>query len=132
MPRNISDPFIRIVHRVGEGALDLFRKNENAFDVLDHDGLLTEFYSGEASQALSYHYYQQMLEQIVHRHPGMDVLEVGMYNESLSSTTKIDNYTRSGHSWGDTIIHEPRSALLQQLHFHGYFPQFLRVRRQRV
>ncbi|KIW95724.1 uncharacterized protein Z519_04309 [Cladophialophora bantiana CBS 173.52] len=75
--KNICQPFIRLIQRVGEGALQTFRNNENAFDLLDHDGLLTEFYSGEVSYGQSYYYYQRMLEQITHRYPNMDVLEVG-------------------------------------------------------
>ncbi|EXJ69156.1 uncharacterized protein A1O5_08091 [Cladophialophora psammophila CBS 110553] len=75
--KNISQPFIRLIQRVGEGALQTFRNNENAFDLLDHDGLLTEFYSGEVSYGQSYYYHQRMLEQITHRYPNIDVLEVG-------------------------------------------------------
>ncbi|KAH8896398.1 putative polyketide synthase [Thozetella sp. PMI_491] len=74
---NISQPFIRLIQRVGEGALDIFRNNENAFDLLDHDGLITEFYSGEVSYGQSYYYYQRILEQLTHRYPNMNVLEVG-------------------------------------------------------
>ncbi|OAP54232.1 hypothetical protein AYL99_11333 [Fonsecaea erecta] len=74
---NISQPFVRLIQRVGEGALETFRNDENAFDLLDHDGLLTEFYSGEVSYGQSYYYYQRILEQITHRYPNLDVLEVG-------------------------------------------------------
>ncbi|KIW31320.1 uncharacterized protein PV07_02977 [Cladophialophora immunda] len=74
---NISQPFVRLIQRVGEAALDTFRNDENAFDLLDHDGLLTEFYSGEISYGQSYYYYQRILEQINHRYPNLDVLEVG-------------------------------------------------------
>ncbi|OAG36753.1 hypothetical protein AYO21_09026 [Fonsecaea monophora] len=74
---NISQPFVRLIQRVGEAALDTFRNDENAFDLLDHDGLLTEFYSGEVSYGQSYYYYQRILEQLNHRYPNLDVLEIG-------------------------------------------------------
>ena len=105
--RNISQPFVRLIQRVGEGALHTFRNNENAFNLLDHDGLITEFYSGEVSYGQSYYYYQRLLEQINHRYPNMDVLEVGTYNTSPPSATTIDNYNRSGHRRSDTIIFGP-------------------------
>ena len=59
--------------------MQTLRNNENAFDLLDNDGLLTEFYSGEISYGQSYHYYKQIIEQVNHRYPNMDVLEVGAY-----------------------------------------------------
>jgi hypothetical protein len=105
--RNISQPFVRLIQRVGEGALHAFRDNENAFDLLDHDGLLTEFYSGEVSYGQSYYYYQRLLEKITHRYPNMDVLEVGTYSTSSPSTAATDNHNRCGHRRSDTIILEP-------------------------
>lgn len=74
---NRSHPFVRLIQRVGEGALETLRGNRNAFDLMDHDGLLTEFYGGTVSYGHSYSYYQMLLEQINHRHQNLDVLEVG-------------------------------------------------------
>lgn len=58
--------------------METLRENKNAFDLMDHDGLLTEFYGGTVSYGHSYNYYQTMLEQINHRYQNMDVLEIGM------------------------------------------------------
>lgn len=74
---NHEHPFVRLVQRVGEGALETLRNNTNAFDLMDHDGLLTEFYGGTVSYGHSYNYYQTMLEQINHRYQNLDVLEIG-------------------------------------------------------
>ncbi|KAI1374307.1 putative polyketide synthase [Hypoxylon crocopeplum] len=75
--QNVSHPFVRLIQRVGEGALDTARNNKNPFDLMDHDGLLTEFYGGTVSYGHSYNYYQRILEQITHRFQNLDVLEVG-------------------------------------------------------
>ncbi|RAH47735.1 putative polyketide synthase [Aspergillus brunneoviolaceus CBS 621.78] len=74
---NVAHPFVRLIQRVGEGALETLRNNENAFDLMDHDGLLTEFYGGTVSYGHSYHYYQRLLAQINHRYQNLDVLEIG-------------------------------------------------------
>lgn len=74
---------MRLIQRVGEGALETLRANKNAFDLMDHDGLLTEFYGGTVSYGHSYNYYQMMLEQINHRYQNIDVLEIGMSTQSL-------------------------------------------------
>ncbi|XP_044718107.1 polyketide synthase dehydratase domain-containing protein [Hirsutella rhossiliensis] len=75
--QNASHPFVRLIQRVGEGAVETLRENKNAFDLMDHDGLLTEFYGGTVSYGHSYNYYQTMLEQINHRYQNLDVLEIG-------------------------------------------------------
>jgi hypothetical protein len=78
--RNKAHPFVRLIQRVGEGVIDTFRNNDNPFDLMDHDGLLTEFYGGTVSYGHSYSYYQRLLEQINHRYKNLDVLEIGKYN----------------------------------------------------
>ncbi|KAJ4181992.1 hypothetical protein NW755_010680 [Fusarium falciforme] len=75
--QNVSHPFVRLIQRVGEGALDTLRNNRNAFDLMDHDGLLTEFYGSTVSYGHSYSYYQRLLKQINHRYQNLDVLEIG-------------------------------------------------------
>ncbi|POS76977.1 polyketide synthase [Diaporthe helianthi] len=75
--KNVSHPFVRLIQRVGEGAVETLRESKNAFDLMDHDGLLTEFYGGTVSYGHSYNYYQTMLEQINHRYQNLDVLEIG-------------------------------------------------------
>lgn len=68
---------MRLTQRVGEGAVETLRANRNPFDLMDHDGLLSEFYGGTVSYGHSYNYYQTMLEQINHRFQNLDVLEIG-------------------------------------------------------
>ncbi|OBT71831.1 Hybrid PKS-NRPS [Pseudogymnoascus sp. 05NY08] len=70
-------PFIRLIQRVGENMLDVIRDNRNPFDLMDHDGLLTEFYGSTISYGHSYHYFQKLCAQINHRYQNMDVLEIG-------------------------------------------------------
>lgn len=74
---NLSSPLMRLIQRVGEAAVETLRNDQNAFDLLDHDGLLTELYGGETSYGQSYYYYKQMLGQVSHRFPNMDILEIG-------------------------------------------------------
>ena len=82
----MSHPFVRLIQRVGEGALDALRNNKNAFDLMDHDGLLTEFYGGTVSYGHSYNYFQRLLAQINHRYQNLDVLEIGKFTGSNRST----------------------------------------------
>ncbi|OQE31496.1 hypothetical protein PENSTE_c001G10122 [Penicillium steckii] len=70
-------PFIRLIQRVGENMIDVIRDNRNPFDLMDHDGLLTEFYGSTISYGHSYHYFQKLCAQINHRYQNMDVLEIG-------------------------------------------------------
>lgn len=70
-------PFVRLIQRVGEGALSTLQNNENAFKLMDHDGLLTEFYGGTMSYGYAYRYFQKLVEQIKHRYQNLDVLEIG-------------------------------------------------------
>ena len=93
--RNKSHPFVRLIQRVGEGVIDTFRNSENPFDLMDHDGLLTEFYGGIVSYGHSYSYYQRLLEQINHRYKNLDVLEIGKYkspSRSLASKSVLLAY----------------------------------------
>lgn len=118
---------MRLIQRVGEGVLDTFRNSANPFDLMDHDGLLTEFYGGTVSYGHSYSYYQRMLEQINHRYKNLDVLEIGKHksprlnlaskpltlalppNEpsAISSTFFISNTRcRSRDGWSNQILLE--------------------------
>ena len=82
----MSHLFVRLIQGVGEGVLDTLRNNKNAFDLMDHDGLLTEFYGGTMSYGHSYNYYPIFLEQINHRYQNLDVLEIGKFTVSNRST----------------------------------------------
>ncbi|KAI9163910.1 putative polyketide synthase [Paramyrothecium foliicola] len=75
--QNSFHPFMRLIQRVGESGMDTFRNGKSAFDLMDHDGLLTEFYGSTLSYGHSYKYFRRILEQFNHRYQNLDVLEIG-------------------------------------------------------
>lgn len=74
---NSYHPHVRLVQRVGENLLSAVRENRNPFDLMDHDGLLTEFYTNILSFGPALHYAQDLVSQIAHRFQSMDILEIG-------------------------------------------------------
>ncbi|KAF1848288.1 putative polyketide synthase [Cucurbitaria berberidis CBS 394.84] len=70
-------PHIRLLQRVGENILEIVRDGGNPFDMMDHDGLLTEFYGSPKSYGNAYKYFQKLIHQISHRHQNMNILEIG-------------------------------------------------------
>jgi hybrid polyketide synthase/nonribosomal peptide synthetase ACE1 len=44
---------------------------------MDHDGLLTEFYSNTLSFGPALQYAQELVGQIAHRFQSLDILEIG-------------------------------------------------------
>jgi hybrid polyketide synthase/nonribosomal peptide synthetase ACE1 len=62
---------------VGENILSALREDKNAFEIMDHDGLLTEFYKETDSYGVAYRYFEQLVKQIGHRYQNMDILEIG-------------------------------------------------------
>lgn len=90
--RHAYHPHVRLIQRVGEHLDDIFAEKRNAFDVMDHDGLLTEFYGDVLGFGPAYNYFQQHVAQISHRYPNMDVLEIGKPREYISSPCKLTKW----------------------------------------
>lgn len=57
----------------------VFLRGHNPFELMDYDGLLTEFYANTMSFGPALHYAQELVNQIAHRFQNMDILEIGMY-----------------------------------------------------
>ncbi|GAB1197712.1 hypothetical protein APSETT444_007015 [Aspergillus pseudonomiae] len=74
---NSYHPHVRLVQRIGQNLLSTVRSNGNPFDLMDHDGLLTEFYTNTLSFGPALHYAQELVAQIAHRYQSMDILEIG-------------------------------------------------------
>ncbi|KPA36513.1 polyketide synthase, partial [Fusarium langsethiae] len=71
-------PHVRLIHRIGQNLDEIMiHGTRNAFQLMDHDGLLTEFYTNTRSFGPSLYYFQHLSSQIAHRHQNMDILEVG-------------------------------------------------------
>ena len=75
--RNVSNPHVHLIQRVGEGLLEVFYEDRNPFELMDHDGLLTEFYSCSTGFGPAYSYMQHCIAPIIHRYQNMDILEIG-------------------------------------------------------
>lgn len=76
---------MRLIQRVGENLQEVFQENRNAFDLMDHDGLLTEFYGSDSGFGPAYYYLQHCIAPLTHRYQNMDILEIG----TLPTLTKF-------------------------------------------
>ena len=75
--RFIQHAHVRLIQRVGEGLVDVFKDSRNEFELMDHDGLLTEFYGSHSGFGPAYHYMRDAIAPITHRYQKMDLLEIG-------------------------------------------------------
>lgn len=82
---NAYHPHVRLVQRVGENLHALLSGSKNSFELMDHDGLLAEFYANKLSFGPAVNYARELVSQIAHRFPSMDILEIG---ESLKAITR--------------------------------------------
>ncbi|KAI8165607.1 beta-ketoacyl synthase domain-containing protein [Colletotrichum sp. SAR 10_70] len=74
---NSYHPRVRFVQRVGENLFSVTCQGQSPFDLMDHDGWLTEFYTNKLSFAPALHYARDLVGQIAHRFQSMDVIEIG-------------------------------------------------------
>lgn len=72
-----NSPDSRLIRRVGENLLRIIRSNENPFSLMDHDGLLTEYYRVALGFGPLQVACQDIVSQITHRYQNMDILEIG-------------------------------------------------------
>ncbi|KAL0941432.1 beta-ketoacyl synthase domain-containing protein [Colletotrichum truncatum] len=71
-------PHVRLIYRIGQNLEDIIiHGTRNPFQLMDHDGLLTEFYANPRSFGPSLSYFQDLSSQIAHRYQNMDILEIG-------------------------------------------------------
>ncbi len=75
--RHVLNAHVRLIQRVGENLLEVFQENRNAFELMDHDGLLTEFYGSNSGFGPAYYYLQHCIAPLTHRYQNMDILEIG-------------------------------------------------------
>lgn len=71
---------VRLFQRVGEHLADTMREDENVFELMNHDGLLAEFYEKCLGCPQAYHYLGKLVGQLTHRYQNMDILEIGLWN----------------------------------------------------
>lgn len=65
--------------RVSENTLSTIREKSNPFLWMDHDGLLTEFYTSYLTSGPGWLYGQELVSQLCHRYQTMDILEIGEF-----------------------------------------------------
>ncbi|OHW96463.1 beta-ketoacyl synthase domain-containing protein [Colletotrichum incanum] len=74
---NWYHPYVRLVKRVSENVISTIRDNTNPFHWMNADGLLSEFYASPLSNGPCWNYGQDLVGQICHRFPNMNILEIG-------------------------------------------------------
>ncbi|KAI0417175.1 polyketide synthase [Xylaria grammica] len=71
-------PHDRLIRRIGENLTDIITYGtRNPFELMDHDGLLTDFYADPHSSGPSLSYFEDLVTDITHRYQNMDILEIG-------------------------------------------------------
>ncbi|GKT50422.1 lovastatin nonaketide synthase mokA [Colletotrichum spaethianum] len=75
--RNRYHPYVRLIKRVSENVISTIRDNTNPFLWMNADGLLSEFYASPLSNGPCWNYGQDLVGQICHRFPNMNILEIG-------------------------------------------------------
>ncbi|KAK1975036.1 beta-ketoacyl synthase domain-containing protein [Colletotrichum cereale] len=74
---NWYHPYVRLVKRVSENVIHTIRGNTNPFHWMNADGLLSEFYASPLSNGPCWNYGQDLVGQMCHRYPNMNILEIG-------------------------------------------------------
>ncbi|KAI9163194.1 Lovastatin nonaketide synthase mokA [Paramyrothecium foliicola] len=74
---NSYHPHVKMAKRVSENTLSTIREKSNPFLWMDHDGLLTEFYTSYLTSGPGWLYGQELVGQLCHRYQTMDILEIG-------------------------------------------------------
>ncbi|KAF1922660.1 uncharacterized protein M421DRAFT_10366 [Didymella exigua CBS 183.55] len=74
---NSYHPHVKMAKRVSENTLSTIREQSNPFLWMDHDGLLTEFYTSYLTSGPGWLYGQELVSQLCHRYQTMDILEIG-------------------------------------------------------
>ncbi|KXH63779.1 beta-ketoacyl synthase domain-containing protein [Colletotrichum salicis] len=75
--KNSYHPHVKMAKRVSENTLSTIREKSNPFLWMDHDGLLTEFYTSYLTSGPGWLYGQELVSQLCHRYQTMDILEIG-------------------------------------------------------
>ncbi|KAK1488186.1 beta-ketoacyl synthase domain-containing protein [Colletotrichum cuscutae] len=74
---NSYHPHVKMAKRVSENTLSTICEKSNPFLWMDHDGLLTEFYTSYLTSGPGWLYGQELVSQLCHRYQTMDILEIG-------------------------------------------------------
>ncbi|KAI1422434.1 polyketide synthase [Xylaria sp. FL1777] len=73
-----NHPHVRLIRRIGENLTDIILYGtRNPFELMDHDGLLTDFYADPHSSGPSLSYFEDLVTDITHRFQNMNILEIG-------------------------------------------------------
>ena len=66
-----------MINRAGGNMIDYVRNDENVFELMNHDGLLTKIYEEALGLPQSYVYLRELVKQITARYQNMDIIEIG-------------------------------------------------------
>ncbi|EFQ36744.1 beta-ketoacyl synthase domain-containing protein [Colletotrichum graminicola M1.001] len=75
--QNWYHPYVRLIKRVSENVMSTIRNNTNPFHWMNEDGLLGEFYASPLSNGPCWNNGQHLVNQLCHRFPNMNILEIG-------------------------------------------------------
>lgn len=62
-------------------------QSQSPFELMDHDGLLTEFYTNKLSFGPALYYAQDLVSHIAHRFQSMEILEIGKQKNKPKATS---------------------------------------------
>lgn len=67
----------RLLNRIGENLVDIAKGNTTAIEITRSDDILSEYYSSSLIMGRHTTYLARIVKQITHRHPHLNILEVG-------------------------------------------------------
>lgn len=68
---------MRLIQRIGENLADIIDEDDNVYEMMNHDGLLSEYYEKCIGCPQAYHFLGKLVQQLTHRYSNMDILEIG-------------------------------------------------------
>lgn len=71
---------MRLIQRVGKELISIVRGNGDPLDIMNRDGLFTEYYTNKLAFGSAIHVVQDLVSQIAHRYQSIDILEIGKSN----------------------------------------------------
>jgi hypothetical protein len=66
-----------MISRIGQNLLAVVNDEAQVLEIMTQDGLLGRFYQEALGFRPCYHHISRLVEQIAHRHPNLEVLEIG-------------------------------------------------------
>ena len=77
---------VEMIDRIGKNLLAVVNDEAQVLEIMTEGGLLGRFYQEALGFRPCYHHIAKLVEQIAHRHPNLEVLEIGKFPHRTDTT----------------------------------------------